>query len=69
MYAVSVKAFADALRLGHEACEGGVGRDDVRGGYGFVLIEAPDVQFVDGSYARNLGSKVNGLICVLICSN
>lgn len=54
MDAVGVQALADALGAGHEAGQGRVGGNDVGGSDGFVLVEAPGMEFVDGDDARDL---------------
>ena len=44
---VGMQTFIDELGVGHECCERFVCCEDVQGGEGFVLGEAPDVEFVD----------------------
>lgn len=57
--AVRMKAFADTLRLRHESGEGRLGRVDVCGSDGFVLVEPPHVELVYRDHTGNLqGSLV-----------
>lgn len=64
MDAVGVQTFVDELRADHPVREGVVGCEDVGGGQRFVLREAPDVEFVDGEGAADLG----GLLACIVCT-
>jgi len=55
MDAVGVQTFVDELSADHPVRERVVGREDVGGGERLVLRESPDVQFVDGEGAADLG--------------
>ncbi len=55
MDAVGVQTLVDELRADHPVGERVVGGEDVGGGQRFVLRESPDVQFVDGEGAADLG--------------
>ena len=57
MNAISVEALADCLREAHEVIQCGLGHDDVGRGEGFALVQAPDVEFVDGEHARDLRAR------------
>jgi hypothetical protein len=49
-----MQTFVDTLGLDHEVGEGIGGCEHVRGGEGFVLREAPGVEFVDGEDAGDV---------------
>ena len=51
MYAVCVQAFIDGLCLLLELCQRRIRNCNVCRCKCFVLIQAPDVKFVDGKYA------------------
>ncbi len=55
MDTVRVQALVDEFGAHHEVSEGVVGCEDVCGGERFVLGEPPDVKFVDGEGAADLG--------------
>lgn len=57
MNTVSVKALVDCLREAHKVIQCGLGHDDVGRGEGFALVQAPDVEFVDGEHAGDLRAR------------
>jgi hypothetical protein len=54
MDAVGMKAFVNRVRKVHEMRHRLVRHDNVGRGDGFLLIQAPDVQFMNGEDAGNL---------------
>jgi len=54
MNPVCVQTFIDMFSLDHEVREGVGGCEHVGGGQGFVLREAPGVEFVDGEDAGDV---------------
>lgn len=54
MYTVCMEALVDRIGQVHEAGHLRIGEDDVGGGDRFLLVEPPDVQFVDGEDAGDL---------------